>query len=119
MLRVAARHADIWSLYAEERSGVEDARPAPRVPRRDDVSRTARASATMGRSAGIVVGPTTITGSEAKGFGVPIRGSLGRDRRALSAFEATGSRRWRLCSWPPTPAALDAMEPVLERLDAG
>ena len=67
---------------------------------------------------GIVVEPTPITGSEAKGFGVPIRGSPAEIAERLSAFEASGFTQVEVVLWPPTPAALDAMQPVLEHLDA-
>ncbi len=117
MLRVAARHADIWSWYAEEQSDVEESAPLLEALVAACVG-VGRDPATIGRSAGIVVEPTPITGSEEKGFGVPIRGSPAEIAERLSAFEATGFTQVEVLLWPPTPAALDAMQPVLEHLDA-
>ena len=97
MLRVAARHADIWSWYAEERSDVEESAPLLEALVAACVE-AGRDPATIGRSAGVVVEPTTITGSEAKGFGVPIRGSSAEIAERLVPSGPAGSRRWRSCS---------------------
>ncbi len=118
MLEVAARHADIWSWFAEERSDMAEFRP-----RLDAVMAACEAigrdPATIGRSAGVVIEPTEVTGSEAKDFGVPIRGSAAEIADALRVFHAGGCTQVEAIIWPPTPAALDAMVPVLELLDAG
>jgi alkanesulfonate monooxygenase SsuD/methylene tetrahydromethanopterin reductase-like flavin-dependent oxidoreductase (luciferase family) len=117
MLRVAARHADTWSWFAEERSDV-----AAFAPLLEALVATCaevgRDPATIGRSAGIVVEPTSVTGSEAHDFGVPIRGSSAEIAAELTAFGAVGFTQLEVILWPPTPAALDAMRPVLELLDA-
>ena len=74
MMRVAARYADTWSWFAEKRSDLDEF-----VPLLDALSvacaEVGRDPATIGRSAGIVVEPTPVTGSEQRDFGVPIRGS--------------------------------------------
>jgi alkanesulfonate monooxygenase SsuD/methylene tetrahydromethanopterin reductase-like flavin-dependent oxidoreductase (luciferase family) len=118
MLELAARHADIWSWFAEERSDMAEFRP-----RLDAVVAACEAigrdPASIGRSAGVVIEPTAVTGSEQKDFGVPIRGSAAEIADALRGFGEGGCTQVEAIIWPPTPAALDAMVPVLELLDAG
>src|SRR3954453_985207 len=61
MLRLAARHADIWSWFAEERSDLTEFEP--RIAALDSAcADVGRDPATIGRSAGIVVEPTAVTG---------------------------------------------------------
>ena len=116
MLRVAARQADIWSWFVEERSDMSEF-----GPRLDAILAACvdvgRDPATIGRSAGIIVEPTAFTGSE-KVFGVPVRGSASEIADGLRAFQAGGFTQLEVILWPPTPAALDALLPVLELLDA-
>ena len=118
MLRVAARHADTWSWFAEARSDVDEFRPLLEALVATCVE-VGRDPATIGRSAGIVVEPTSVTGSEDRDFGVPIRGSSAEIAERLNAFGAIGFTQLEIILWPSTPAALDAMRPVLELLDAG
>ena len=76
-----------------------------------------RDPATIGKSAGIVVEPTSVTGSEAV-LGTPMRGSAEEIADALRAFGAAGFTNVEVVVWPPTVVAVDAMAPVLELLDA-
>jgi alkanesulfonate monooxygenase SsuD/methylene tetrahydromethanopterin reductase-like flavin-dependent oxidoreductase (luciferase family) len=116
MLRLAARHADIWSWFVEERSDLTEF--GPRLAALEAAcAEVGRDPATIGRSAGIVVEPTPVTGA-ADVLGVPIRGSAAEIADALLAFHAGGFDHLEIVPWPPTIAALDAMAPVLERLDA-
>jgi alkanesulfonate monooxygenase SsuD/methylene tetrahydromethanopterin reductase-like flavin-dependent oxidoreductase (luciferase family) len=116
MLRLAARHADIWSWYVNERSDLIEF--GPRLVALEaacvDVGRD---PATIGKSAGIVVEPTAVTGAEAV-FGPPVRGSAEQIADAFRAFAAAGYTNLELVLWPPTLAAVDALAPVLELLDA-
>ena len=116
MLRVAARHADIWSWFVEERSDI-----AEFGPRLEAIVAACEAidrdPASIGRSAGIIVEPTAVTGSE-KALGVPVRGTASEIADAIRSFQAGGFTQVEVLLWPPTPAALDAMLPVLELLDA-
>ena len=64
-----------------------------------------------------MVEPTSVTGS-AEVFGVPLRGSAGEIADGLRAFRAAGFTQVETMLWPPTLAALEAMAPVLELLDA-
>jgi alkanesulfonate monooxygenase SsuD/methylene tetrahydromethanopterin reductase-like flavin-dependent oxidoreductase (luciferase family) len=116
MLRLAALHADIWSWYVEERSDLAEF--GPRIAALEAACvEVGRDPATIGKSAGIVVEPTSFTGSE-KVLGVPVRGSAEEIADGLRAFGGAGFTNLELLVWPPTLAALDALAPVLELLDA-
>lgn len=115
MLQLAVQHADIWSWYVEERSDLTEF-----GPRLDALLAACDASgrdpASIGRSAGIVVEPTEVTGS-ADVLGVPVRGTAEEIADAVRAFGAGGFTQVELILWPPTLAALEAMAPVVELLD--
>jgi len=114
-MALAARYADIWSYYAQERS--EPAEFAPRIAMLEAAcEEIGRDPATIGRSVGIFVEPTDATGAEAIGFGVPVRGSADQVADAIHAFADAGITRVECMLWPTTIATLEAMGPVLERL---
>ncbi|HYL39902.1 MAG TPA: LLM class flavin-dependent oxidoreductase [Candidatus Binatus sp.] len=117
MLRLAALHADIWSWFVEERSDLTEFGPrlAALEAACTDVGRD---PATIGRSAGIVIEPTSITAAD-NVLGLPIRGSAAEIAQALMAFHAAGFDHLEVIPWPSTIAALDAMAPVLEIVRAG
>ena len=117
MLQLAVRHADIWSWYVEERSDLTEF--GPRLAAMLAACEAAgRDPATIGRSAGIIVEPTQVTGA-ADVMGAPVRGSAEEIADAFRAFGLAGYSQLELILWPPTIEALDAMAPVLELLDAG
>ena len=116
MLRLAAAHADIWSWYVEERSDLEEF--GPRLAALEAVClAVGRDPATIGKSAGIIIEPTAITGA-ADALAVPLRGSTEEIADGLRAFRAGGFTHIEVLLWPRTLAALEAMAPVLELLDA-
>ena len=116
MLRLAALHADTWSWYVEEKSDLAEF--GPRLAALEAAClEVGRDPATIGKSAGIVVEPTSFTGSAAV-LGTPIQGSAVQIADGLRAFGAAGFTNLELIVWPPSLAALDAMAPVLELLDA-
>jgi alkanesulfonate monooxygenase SsuD/methylene tetrahydromethanopterin reductase-like flavin-dependent oxidoreductase (luciferase family) len=116
MLRLAALHADIWSWYVEERSDLEEF--APRLAALEAACvEVDRDPATIGRSAGIIVEPTSITGA-AEVLGIPLRGSAEEIADGLRAFRAGGFTQIEVLLWPRTLAALEAMAPVLGYLEA-
>ena len=112
----AARLADIWSCYAEERSDVSEL--GPRVVALEAAcAEVGRDPATIGRSAGVEVAPL----ARALGVDAPagtISGSAEEIADAFRTFSAAGFTRLELMISPQTIAALDAMAPVLELLDA-
>lgn len=117
MLRLAARHADIWSWFVEERSDLTEF--GPRLAALEAAcAEVGRDPATIGRSAGIVVESTPVTGA-AEVLGTPIRGSAAEIADGLMAFQAGGFDHLEVVLWPPTIAAVDAMAPALEFLEAG
>lgn len=117
MLRLAALHADTWSWYTEERSDLVEF--GPRLAALEAACTEAgRDPATIGKSAGIVVEPTSISGSEAV-LGTPLRGSAEEIADAMRAFGTAGFTNLEVIVWPSTLAAVDAMAPVLELLDSG
>jgi alkanesulfonate monooxygenase SsuD/methylene tetrahydromethanopterin reductase-like flavin-dependent oxidoreductase (luciferase family) len=116
MLHLAARHADIWSWYVEERS--ELAEFAPRSAALEAACiEIGRDPASIGRSAGIIVEPTDVTGA-AEALAAPLRGSAEQIADGLRSFRDGGFTQVEILLWPRTLAALEAMAPVLELLDA-
>ena len=116
MLRLAARHADIWSWYVEERSDLAEF--APRLAGLEEACREiGRDPASIGRSAGIIVEPTDITGA-AEALAIPVGGSAGEIADELRAFRAGGFTQIEILLWPRTLTALEAMAPVLDLLEA-
>jgi len=116
ILELAVRHADIWSWYVEERSDLTEFGPRLEALLAACVA-AGRDPATIGRSAGIVVEPTAITGA-AEALGVPVRGTTEEIADAFRAFGAAGFTQLEILLWPPTVPALEAIAPVLELLDA-
>jgi alkanesulfonate monooxygenase SsuD/methylene tetrahydromethanopterin reductase-like flavin-dependent oxidoreductase (luciferase family) len=116
MLRLAALHADTWSWYVEERSDLVEF--GPKLAALEAAcAEVGRDPATIGKSAGIAVEPTSFTGAEAV-LGTPVRGSAEEIADAFGAFGTAGFTNLELVLWPPTLKALDALAPVLELLDA-
>jgi alkanesulfonate monooxygenase SsuD/methylene tetrahydromethanopterin reductase-like flavin-dependent oxidoreductase (luciferase family) len=116
MLRLAALHADTWSWYVEERSDLVEF--GPKLAALEAAcAEVGRDPATIGKSAGIAVEPTSFTGAEAV-LGTPVRGSTEEIADAFRVFGAAGFTNLELVLWPPTLDALDALAPVLELLDA-
>ena len=116
MLRLAALHADIWSWYVEQRRDLAEFGPRLAALEAACVA-VDRDPATIGKSAGIIVEPTSITGA-ADVLGVPIRGSAEEIADGLRAFRTGGFSQVEVLLWPDTLAALEAMAPVMEFLDA-
>jgi alkanesulfonate monooxygenase SsuD/methylene tetrahydromethanopterin reductase-like flavin-dependent oxidoreductase (luciferase family) len=115
MLRLAALHADIWSWFAEERSDLAELEPRLTALEAACLE-VDRDPATIGRSAGIVIEPTSVRGGDA--LGTPIRGTATEIADVLRGFGAAGFTNVEVIVSPPSLATLDAMAPVLELLDA-
>jgi len=116
MLQLVVKHADIWSWYAEERSDVADVQPRLQALLAA-CEAGGRDPATIGRSAGVIVEPTAVSGA-AEAIGVPIRGAPDQIAAEFRGFEAAGFTQLEVILWPPTIDALEAMAPVLEALRA-
>jgi alkanesulfonate monooxygenase SsuD/methylene tetrahydromethanopterin reductase-like flavin-dependent oxidoreductase (luciferase family) len=115
MLRLAALHANTWSWYVEDRS--ELAEFAPRLAALEAAClEVGRDPASIGRSAGIIVEPTEITGA-AEALAVPVRGSAEEIADRIREFRDGGFTQVEILLWPRTLAALEAMAPVLDLLD--
>ncbi len=111
--RHAARHADIWSSWAEERSDISEF--APRLATLDDLcAEVGRDPATIGRSAGVDVHPLE---PASQGAGA-ITGSAEEIAGAFRTFRQAGYTQLEIMMSPGTVAALEALAPVLELLDA-
>jgi alkanesulfonate monooxygenase SsuD/methylene tetrahydromethanopterin reductase-like flavin-dependent oxidoreductase (luciferase family) len=115
-MRHAARLADIWSCYAEHRSDVEEL--GPRVAALEAAcAEVGRDPATIGRSAGVDVAPLAKAG-DAGVSGGAIAGSAPEIADAFRTFRAAGFTQLEFTLQPQSAAALEAMAPVLELLDA-
>ena len=112
--RLAARHADIWSCYPEERSHVDEF--APRLASLDAIcAELGRDPASLGRSATVSVRPLQ---REEDPTGARIAGSAEAIAEALRTFRDAGYTQVEVMMTPVSIAAVEAMAPVLELLDA-
>jgi alkanesulfonate monooxygenase SsuD/methylene tetrahydromethanopterin reductase-like flavin-dependent oxidoreductase (luciferase family) len=114
-MRLAARHADIWSAFATESS-----LPDQFVPMLEQLEEACadvgRDPSTLERSIGVFVEPGDEHTVEATGFGVPITGSSAEIAETIARFEEIGATRVELILWPGTEESLTALEPAIELL---
>ena len=114
--RHAAQLADIWSCYAEEHSDLAEL--GPRVTAFEAAcDEVGRDPSTIGRSAGVVVAPLEPAGAVG-GFGTMISGSTEQIADSMRSFRGAGFSQLEFMLHPQSAAALEAMAPVLELLDA-
>jgi alkanesulfonate monooxygenase SsuD/methylene tetrahydromethanopterin reductase-like flavin-dependent oxidoreductase (luciferase family) len=117
MMRLAARFADEWN-------GLTFGTPtlahfAPMVEAVDAAcDEVGRDPATLRRSIDIIVAPTNVTDIGIPGFGTPIHGTPSEIAAQLASFSDIGISEVHAYVWPQSTAAIDAMAPVLEALDA-
>jgi alkanesulfonate monooxygenase SsuD/methylene tetrahydromethanopterin reductase-like flavin-dependent oxidoreductase (luciferase family) len=110
--RIAARYADVWSCYPEERSHVDEF--GPRIASLEAVcAEVGRDPSTIGRSAGIEVTPL-----EPAGASGAIGGSPEEIADAVRSFGQAGYTQVEIMLSPTTSQALDALLPAIELLDA-
>jgi alkanesulfonate monooxygenase SsuD/methylene tetrahydromethanopterin reductase-like flavin-dependent oxidoreductase (luciferase family) len=114
MLKLAATHADIWSAYSEQRDDVEEF-VGKLSAFEAACAEVGRDPATVGKSAGISIAPvpTADTGGDAPSA---LTGDPEVIADAILAFEAAGFTQLEFLLQPQTPAALDAMAPIIERV---
>ena len=109
----AARHADIYSCYIEERAHVDEA--APRLASLDTIcERIGRDPASIGRSVGMYVDAAGAAGPRPS----RLSGSAEEIADAVRSFRDAGFTRVELMLDPGTMAGLDALEPVVAMLKA-
>jgi alkanesulfonate monooxygenase SsuD/methylene tetrahydromethanopterin reductase-like flavin-dependent oxidoreductase (luciferase family) len=114
--RHAARLADVWSCYAIESSDINEL--GPRVAAFEEACvEVGRDPSTIGRSAGVTVAPLA-TAEYAGMFGNAITGPAGRIADSFRSFREAGFTQLEFMLEPQSMAALNAMAPVLELLDA-
>lgn len=111
--RHAARHADIWSGYIEERAHIDEM--APRLAALDVIcAEVGRDPASIGRGAGVSVNPLRPAGWRASVISGPPEAMAD----SLRSFREAGFTQVDLMLGPGTVEAIEAMGPVLERLRA-
>lgn len=115
-MALAVRYADIWSDFARE-SSLPEAFEATLRQLDAICVEQGRDPAGLGRSIGVIVEPLDQHDAEAIGFGVPITGSSEEIAAARRRLGEMGVTRVELVFVPPTPAALEAIAPVLALLD--
>lgn len=115
-MRHAARLADIWSCYAEERS--DAAELGPRIDALEAAcAEVGRDPSTIGRSAGVEVATLARSGAADAPAGA-ISGGAEEIADALRTLGSAGYTQLELIVVPTTMPALEALAPVLELLDA-
>jgi alkanesulfonate monooxygenase SsuD/methylene tetrahydromethanopterin reductase-like flavin-dependent oxidoreductase (luciferase family) len=111
--RAAARHADIYSCYVEERADVEEVRP--RLASLDAIcAEMGRDPVTLGRSVGVSVRPLDAVGVRPD----VISGSAEEMADAFRSFRDGGFTQLEIMLGPGTMEALDALAPVVELIRA-
>jgi alkanesulfonate monooxygenase SsuD/methylene tetrahydromethanopterin reductase-like flavin-dependent oxidoreductase (luciferase family) len=110
--RHAARYADIYSCYAEERAHIDEL--GPRLASLDAIcAAIGRDPATLGRSAGVSVNAVERLTDRPS----VISGSAEEIADALRSIRDGGFTRVEIMLSPGTMTALEALAPVLELLD--
>jgi alkanesulfonate monooxygenase SsuD/methylene tetrahydromethanopterin reductase-like flavin-dependent oxidoreductase (luciferase family) len=111
--RAAARHAEIYSCYVEERAVVDEV--APRLATLDAIcTEIGRDPATIGRSVGLSVNPTIAARTRED----VVSGSAEEIADQLRPFRDAGFTRVELMLGPGTMAALEALAPVVQLVRA-
>lgn len=116
MIRLAARHADIWTGFA-----TEDSHASAFGDLLGEVSRACeevgRDPRSLGRSVGVFVEPTEASGTAASGLGEPLRGPAQRIAEGIAEFAAAGVTQVEMWPMPFSLAAVEALAPIVAALD--
>lgn len=123
MMKLMARHADLWNAWLTW----GESRPAAVPPLRTLVDAacqdTGRDPATLGRTVTILVEvpdrDAQVILTSPSGSGDPLRGSAEEIAEAFRGFAREGIDHLQLVLAPNSRAGIEAMAPVLEALDAG
>lgn len=123
MMRLMARHADLWNAWLTW----GESSPAAIPPLRQLVDGAChdlgRDPGTLGRTVTILVEvpdrPASLIQTSPTGSGEPLRGSAEEIASVFRAFAREGIDHLQLVLAPNDRAGIEAMAPVLEALDAG
>jgi alkanesulfonate monooxygenase SsuD/methylene tetrahydromethanopterin reductase-like flavin-dependent oxidoreductase (luciferase family) len=111
--RYAARHADIWSGFAEQQATVDEM--GPKLARLVEIcGEEGRDPASIGRSVGVFVSPLAPAGHAPD----ELSGTPQQIADAIRTFEDAGYTRFEMMFNPGTIEAFEALARVLERFDA-
>ena len=111
--RAAARHADIYSCYVEERAAVDEVRP--RLDSLEAIcEEQGRDPGTIARSVGVSVHPLSPANERAD----IISGSAEEIADSFRSFRDGGFTQLEIMVGPGTMEALDALAPVVELMHA-
>lgn len=123
MMKLMARHADVWNAWLTW----GESSPLAVPPLRDLVDAACqdvdRDPATLGRTVTILVEvpdcSANVVLTSPTGSGEPLRGSAAEIAEAFRGFAREGIDHLQLVLAPNSRAGIEAMAPVLEALDAG
>jgi alkanesulfonate monooxygenase SsuD/methylene tetrahydromethanopterin reductase-like flavin-dependent oxidoreductase (luciferase family) len=109
----AARHADIWSCYIEDRAHVDELRPRIESLKKicEEVGRDPES---IGRAVGVVIRPLEPAGAKEGS----VSGTAEEIATTLMSFQDIGFNQLDLSVNPGTVAALEALAPAIDMLRA-
>lgn len=114
-MTAAARHADVWSVYARTSSLPQAF--VELTARLDQICEgMGRDPASIGRSVGVFVDPDDRRTAEDTGFGPPISGSIAQITETIAGFADIGMTRVEVVAWPPKIGVLEQLAPVFSAL---
>jgi alkanesulfonate monooxygenase SsuD/methylene tetrahydromethanopterin reductase-like flavin-dependent oxidoreductase (luciferase family) len=109
----AARHADIWSCYIEDRAHVDELQP--RIESLEKVcEEVGRDPESIGRAVGVVIRPLEPAGAKEGS----VSGTAEEIATTLISFQDIGFNQLDLSVNPGTVAALEALAPAIDMLRA-
>ena len=117
MMKLAARHADIWNWHTIYERSHPDTVSEPMADIEAACVGAGRDPQSLRRSATVTVAPTERADSETVGLGEPISGSPAEIAETLREYGRRGFDEIQVVHYPHGPAGIEAMGPVLEALD--
>jgi hypothetical protein len=114
-MKAAATHADIWSAFATT-SSIPEAFKSMTAQLDQICGTIGRDPASIGRSVGVFVEPTSCGLAERLDLGVPITGSVAQMSETIAGFADVGVTRVEIHPLPHTIEALEQLAPVFAAL---
>ena len=114
-MTAAARHADIWSVYART-SSLPGAFVELTAGLDQICEEVGRDPASIGRSVGVFVTPDDKRPVQDTPFGPPISGSITQITETIAGFADIGMTRVEIVAWPPKIGVLEQLAPVFSAL---